>query len=66
MTIIDREDQLLQRDEWLADRDLTEGDVMEDGGGREYVMDAIEHEDMTADFSRVFLPEELQTLNYPF
>lgn len=47
------------REEWLTDRSLTEGDVMADGNGREYVYE-FDDEEMR---KRVYLPS---LIIYPF
>jgi hypothetical protein len=62
MKIIDKEDQMMIREGWLADRDVTEADVMEDEKG-EYVMEENEVE-LDLKFTKVYLPENLQ--GYPF
>ncbi len=68
---IDREEQLYRRAEWIENMGFKEGDVMEEKNGKEYVYVETEHgtvgeDDHHFDLDKVYIPEELQTLNYPF
>lgn len=66
-TIIDLEDKLMLREGWLSERYRDEGDVMSDEDGEEYVYS--QGDALSANSERgekIYLPNQLQTLNFPF
>ncbi len=69
MNIIDKEHKSLLREEWLSERYSSEGDVLQDEDGKDYINMEVEgdsDDDFNVKTEKVYLPDNLQTYDNNF